>query len=48
MRTIAVVAILGVVALMAWVSLKVNRLTRLVETLDESWRNVDKDEEDEA
>jgi hypothetical protein len=46
MKLLAVVVILGVVALMAWVSLRVNRLSELVTKLEDAWKP--KVEEDQA
>jgi len=46
MKLLAIVIILGLVALMAWVALKVNRLGQQVDTLEEAWQ--EKIEEDEA
>lgn len=50
MKLLAIVALFGVLALMAWCSLKMNRLTALVEKLEESWKPMDEapKKEDEA
>ncbi|MEN9354674.1 MAG: hypothetical protein RL318_1999 [Fibrobacterota bacterium] len=45
MKLLAIVVILGVVALMTWVSLRVNHLSELVTKLEKAWK---KEEEDEA
>lgn len=38
MKLLAIVIILGLVALMAWVALKVNRLGQQVDALEEAWQ----------
>ncbi len=49
MKLLAIVALLGVLGLMAWCSLKMNRLTELVKKLEESWKPMDETtKEDDA